>query len=164
MTIGHLVNWLGGWAGGREEAASWNPHAGIPPLPGEDVYCPALDKGIDNSKVVKAKNPEDQRFCVRDVMMSVAGVVLLFLLFAPTVLNRQMGIEARRLEQRRSELLRRDGELDARIAGLLAPSRLWNEAVRLNFDVTGEASRQRHLNPTAVGLEAKAKKAEEAAQ
>ena len=111
-------------------------------LPHEGVffYC----KRIDNSRLVREKDPKSRGACWSAIAAASVLVVLLTSSFAPSVATRIAGykLEALRLEERR---LREESRvLDLQEAELLSPARL-DQLARQNNLVAPSAGQVFHL-------------------
>jgi hypothetical protein len=129
--------------------------AGRPPnpyrlraLPNEDVYF--FCKRIDNSRVLKQRDPRAARECWTAIGAFAVLAVLLAVALAPTVWGTFAGYQLQALKQERQRLSDERSTLDVEEASLLSPARLERlaRAQKLLEPAPGQVI---HLDPSSDG-------------
>ncbi len=117
-------------------------------LPNEDVYF--FVKRIDNSRVLKQKDPRAARECWSAIGAFAVLAVLLAGALAPTVWGTFAGYQVQALKQERQRLIDERSTLEVQEAALLSPSRLEKlaKAQRLLQPAPGQVI---HLDPHSDG-------------
>ena len=117
-------------------------------LPNEDVYF--FCKRIDNSRILKQKDPRAARECWSAIGAFAVLAVLLAGSLAPTVWGTFAGYQVQALKQERQRLIDERSTLEVREAELLSPSRLEKlaRAQKLLEPAPGQVV---HLDPHADG-------------
>jgi hypothetical protein len=117
-------------------------------LPNEDVYF--FCKRIDNSRILKEKDPRAARECWSAIGAFAVLAVLLAGALAPTVWGTFAGYQVQALKQERQRLIDERSTLEVREAELLSPSRLEKlaRAQKLLEPAPGQVV---HLDPHADG-------------
>src|SRR5579863_8150384 len=117
-------------------------------LPNEDVYFSA--KRIDNSRILKQKDPRAARECWSAIGAFAVLAVLLAGALAPTVWGTFAGYQVQALKQERQRLVDERSTLEVQEAALLSPARLEKlaKAQRLLEPAPGQVI---HLDPHGDG-------------
>jgi len=117
-------------------------------LPNEDVYF--FVKRIDNSRVLKQRDPRAARECWSAIGAFAVLAVLLAGALAPTVWGTFAGYQLQALKQERQRLVDERSTLEVQEAGLLSPARLEKlaKAQRLLEPAPGQVV---HLDPHTDG-------------
>jgi len=117
-------------------------------LPNEDVYF--FCKRIDNSRLLKQKDPRATRQCWSAIGAFAVLAVLLAGALAPSVWGTFAGYQLQALKQERQRLIDERSTLEVDEAALLSPARLERlaHAQRLLEPVPGQVI---HLDPHADG-------------
>lgn len=117
-------------------------------LPNEDVYF--FCKRIDNSRILKQRDPRAARECWSAIGAFAVLAVLLAGALAPTVWGTFAGYQLQALKQERQRLIDERSTLEVREAELLSPSRLEKlaRAQKLLEPAPGQVV---HLDPHADG-------------
>jgi len=117
-------------------------------LPNEDVYF--FCKRIDNSRILKQKDPRAARECWSAIGAFAVLAILLAGALAPTVWGTFAGYQLQALKQERQRLVDERSTLEVAEAALLSPARLERlaRAQRLLEPVAGQVI---HLEPSADG-------------
>ena len=117
-------------------------------LPNEDVYF--FCKRIDNSRILKEKDPRAARECWSAIGAFAVLAVLLAGALAPTVWGTFAGYQVQALKQERQRLIDERSTLEVAEAALLSPARLEKlaRAQKLLEPVAGQVI---HLEPRADG-------------
>src|SRR5579863_4677680 len=117
-------------------------------LPNEDVYF--FSKSIDNSRLLKQKDPRAAKECWSTIGAFAVLAVLLAGALAPSVGGTFAGYQLQALKQERQRLLDERSTLEVEEAALLSPERLDKlaRAQRLLEPAPGQVV---HLDPHADG-------------
>lgn len=117
-------------------------------LPNEDVYF--FCKRIDNSRVLRQRDPRAARECWSAIGAFAVLAVLLAGALAPTVWGTFAGYQLQALKQERQRLIDERSTLEVREAELLSPARLEKlaRAQKLLEPAPGQVV---HLDPHADG-------------
>lgn len=117
-------------------------------LPNEDVYFFA--KRIDNSRILKQRDPRAARDCWSAIGAFAVLAVLLAGALAPTVWGTFAGYQLQALKQERQRLIDERSTLEVQEAGLTSPGRLEKLAKthKLLEPLPGQVI---HLDPHADG-------------
>ena len=117
-------------------------------LPNEDVYF--FCKRIDNSRILKQKDPRAARECWSAIGAFAVLAILLAGALAPSVWGTFAGYQLQALKQERQRLIDERSTLEVAEASLLSPARLERlaRAQRLLEPVAGQVI---HLEPSADG-------------
>lgn len=117
-------------------------------LPGEDVYFFA--KRIDNSRLLREKDPRAPRECWSAIAAFAFLAVLLTSALAPSVWGTFAGYQLQSLKQERQRLVDERSLLEIEEAALVSPARLEKlaRAQKLLEPVAGQVV---HLEPHADG-------------
>jgi len=117
-------------------------------LPNEDVYF--FCKRIDNSRILKEKDPRAARECWSAIGAFALLAILLSGALAPTVWGTFAGYQLQALKQERQRLIDERSTLEVEEASLLSPARLERlaRAQKLLEPAPGQVI---HLEPHADG-------------
>jgi hypothetical protein len=117
-------------------------------LPNEDVYF--FVKRIDNSRILKQRDPRAARECWSAIGAFAVLAVLLAGALAPTVWGTFAGYQVQALKQERQRLVDERSTLEVQEAALLSPARLEKlaKAQRLLEPAPGQVI---HLDPHGDG-------------
>ncbi|HUJ23557.1 MAG TPA: hypothetical protein VLX58_18615 [Bryobacteraceae bacterium] len=117
-------------------------------LPNEDVYF--FCKRIDNSRLLKEKDPRAAKECWSAIGASAVLAILLATALAPTVWGTFAGYQLQALKQERQRLIDERSTLQVEEAALLSPERLERLAKtqKLLAPTPGQVV---HLDPRADG-------------
>jgi hypothetical protein len=117
-------------------------------LPNEDVYF--FCKKVDNSRILKQKDPRAARECWSAIGAFAVLAILLAGALAPSVWGTFAGYQLQALKQERQRLIDERSTLEVAEAALLSPARLERlaRAQRLLEPVAGQVI---HLEPSADG-------------
>jgi hypothetical protein len=117
-------------------------------LPNEDVYFSA--KRIDNSRILKQRDPRAARECWSAIGAFAVLAVLLAGALAPTVWGTFAGYQLQALKQERQRLIDERSTLEVQEAALTSPGRLTKlaKAQKLLEPQPGQVI---HLDPHADG-------------
>jgi hypothetical protein len=117
-------------------------------LPNEDVYF--FCKKIDNSRILKEKDPRAARECWSAIGAFAVLAILLAGALAPSVWGTFAGYQLQALKQERQRLIDERSTLEVAEAALLSPARLARlaRAQRLLEPAAGQVI---HLEPSADG-------------
>jgi len=117
-------------------------------LPNEDVYF--FVKRIDNSRILKQRDPRAARECWSAIGAFAVLAVLLAGALAPTVWGTFAGYQVQALKQERQRLVDERSTLEVQEASLLSPARLEKlaKAQRLLEPAPGQVI---HLDPRTDG-------------
>jgi hypothetical protein len=117
-------------------------------LPNEDVYF--FCKRIDNSRILKQRDPRAARECWSAIGAFAVLAVLLAGALAPTVWGTFAGYQLQALKQERQRLIDERSTLEVQEAELVSPSRLERlaRAQKLLEPAPGQVV---HLDPHADG-------------
>jgi len=117
-------------------------------LPNEDVYF--FVKRIDNSRILKQRDPRAARECWSAIGAFAVLAVLLAGALAPTVWGTFAGYQVQALKQERQRLVDERSTLEVQEAALLSPARLEKlaKAQRLLEPAPGQVT---HLDPRTDG-------------
>ncbi len=118
------------------------------PLPGEDLYFPT--KKIDNSRLVRERDPQARGTCWSAIGASALGLVLLTGVLAPRVANTLAGYKLEALRAENRTLLDERRKLELQEAELTAPARLQQLAQRRNM-VVPQSGQVVNLNGVPAG-------------
>ena len=91
-------------------------------FPNEDVFL--YVKHIDNSRVVRAADPESGRSAWRAIGTMAAAVIVVLLVLMPSAYGRLAGYQIERLRQESEKLAAQRAQLELREAALLSPERM----------------------------------------
>ncbi len=117
-------------------------------LPNEDVYF--FCKRIDNSRVLKQKDPRATKECWSAIGAFALLAVLLAGTLAPSVWGTFAGYQLQTLKQERQRLIDERGTLDVEEAALLSPARL-ERLARAQKLLEPSPGQVIHLDPHADG-------------
>ena len=131
----------------RRSARPADPHR-LRALPNEDVYF--FSKNIDNSRLLKQKDPRAARECWTAIGGFAALAILLAGALAPSVGGTFAGYQLQALKQEHQRLVDERSRLEIQEAALLSPERLERLArvQRLLEPAPGQVV---HLEPHADG-------------
>jgi len=131
----------------RKAAAPPDPFR-LRALPNEDVYF--FVKRIDNSRILRQRDPRAARECWSAIGAFAVLAVLLAGALAPTVWGTFAGYQVQALKQERQRLIDERSTLEVQEAALLSPARLEKlaKAQRLLEPAPGQVI---HLDPHADG-------------
>ena len=117
-------------------------------LPNEDVYF--FVKHIDNSRILKQRDPRAARECWSAIGAFAVLAVLLAGALAPTVWGTFAGYQVQALKQERQRLIDERSTLEVQEAALLSPARLEKlaKAQKLLEPAPGQVV---HLDPQRDG-------------
>jgi len=117
-------------------------------LPNEDIYF--FVKRIDNSRILRQKDPRAARECWSAIGAFAVLAVLLAGALAPTVWGTFAGYQVQALKQERQRLIDERSTLEVQEAALLSPARLEKlaKAQRLLEPAPGQVI---HLDPHSDG-------------
>lgn len=146
-TLATLYDRLLGRGGAQAEARPWSEQKRpldyrLRPFPNEDVHL--FVKRIDNSRVIRAVDPQTPRVCWKLIGSASASAVLLIGMLLPSGYRLMAGYQIEELKKQNDELLRQKSELEVAEAKLLSPDRL-AELARLQEFVDPDPSRVVHL-------------------
>lgn len=146
-TLATLYDRLLGRGGAQAEARPWSEQKRpldyrLRPFPNEDVHL--FVKRIDNSRVIRAADPQTPQVCWRLIGGASASAVLLIGMLLPSGYRLMAGYQIEDLRKQNDELLRQKSELEVAEAKLLSPERL-AELARLQAFVDPDPSRVVHL-------------------
>lgn len=111
-------------AGEQERTARRPPKAGtrLRPFANEDIYL--FVKQIDNSRVVRAADPESGRRAWKQIGTMAAAVAVIVAVLMPSVYSTLAGYQIERLRKEGEKLAAQRAELELREAALLSPERM----------------------------------------
>jgi len=146
-TLATLYDRLLGRGGAQAEARPWSEQKRpldyrLRPFPNEDVHL--FVKRIDNSRVIRAVDPQTPRVCWKLIGGASASAVLLIGMLLPSGYRLMAGYQIEELKKQNDELIRQKSELEVAEAKLLSPDRL-AELARLQEFVDPDPSRVVHL-------------------
>lgn len=120
-------------AGEQEQAAPRAPDAGtrLRAFANEDIFL--FVKHIDNSRVVRAANPESGRHAWKAIGTLVAAVVLVIFVLMPSAYGRLAGYQIEKLRLEGEKLAARRAQLELQEARLLSPERMLELARQQEF-------------------------------
>lgn len=107
-------------AGSAAHAAE--PSAPVRPFANEDIFF--YVKRLDNSRVVRAANPEARQACWKMIGSVVAAAVLLIAVLLPGAYSLLAGFQVQALRQDAHRLANESAALELQEAELLSPSRM----------------------------------------
>lgn len=117
-------------------------------LPNEDVYF--FCKRIDNSRILKQKDPRAARECWSAIGAFAVLAILLAGALAPTVWGTFAGYQLQALKVERQRLIDERSTLEVAEAALLSPARL-EKLARAQKMLEPAAGQVIHLEPRADG-------------
>jgi hypothetical protein len=117
-------------------------------LPSEDVYF--FCKRIDNSRLLKQKDPRATKECWSAIGAFAVLAVLLAGALAPTVWGTFAGYQLQALKQERQRLIDERSTLDVEEAALLSPARL-ERLARAQKLLEPSPGQVIHLDPRSDG-------------
>ena len=117
-------------------------------LPNGDVYF--FSKTVDNSRLLKEKDPRAPKECWSAIAAFGAIAILLAGALAPTVWGTFAGYQLQSLKQEHQKLLDERSTLEVEEAGLLSPVRL-ERLARAQKLLQPAAGQVIHLDPQADG-------------
>jgi hypothetical protein len=131
----------------RPAARTTDPYR-LRSLPNEDVYF--ICKRIDNSRLLKEKDPRATKECWSTIGAFAVLAILLAGALAPSVWGTFAGYQLQALKQERQRLVDERSTLEVEEAALLSPSRLERlaRAQKLLEPAPGQVI---HLDPHADG-------------
>jgi hypothetical protein len=146
-TLATLYDRLLGRGGAQAEARPWSEQKRpldyrLRPFPNEDVHL--FVKRIDNSRVIRAADPQTPRVCWKLIGAASTSAVLLIGMLLPSGYRLMAGYQIEELKKQNDELIRQKSELEVAEAKLLSPDRL-AELARLQEFVDPDPSRVVHL-------------------
>jgi hypothetical protein len=100
----------------------------VPVFPNEDIYF--FVKRIDNSRVVRAADPESRGTCWKLIGTAGLAVVLLIGVLLPSAYGLLAGYQIQSLRQEKLRLTNEEASLELKEAQLLSPERM-EELARL---------------------------------
>jgi hypothetical protein len=106
-----------GSAAHRDEAS-----AAVRPFANEDIFFHI--KRIDNSRVVRAADPQARQDCWKMIGSVVAAAVLLIVVLLPGAYSLMAGFQIQALRQEAHKLVNEQASLELQEAGLLSPARM----------------------------------------
>lgn len=136
-TLATLYDMLVGKSGERAETqarrmqAQREVEARLRPFPNDDVHL--FVKKIDNSRVVRADDPEAGRVCWKTIGKAGAAAVLVIGMLLPTGYNVMAGYQLEELKRQRAELEAQQAALEVEEEKLASPARLAELAKRQRF-------------------------------
>ena len=107
-------------AGSSAHAAE--PSAPVRPFANEDIFF--YVKRLDNSRVVRAADPEARQACWKMIGSVVAAAVLLIVVLLPGAYSLLAGYQVQTLRQEAQRLANESANLELQEAGLLSPARM----------------------------------------
>jgi hypothetical protein len=113
-----------------EERTSGNR---LRPFPNDDVHF--FVKKIDNSRVIRAADPDEPKVCWKTIGGAGAVAVLVIGAILPTGYNLMAGYQLEKLKKEQAVLEARRAELQAEESRLLSASRLAQLARQRKFEV-----------------------------
>jgi hypothetical protein len=96
--------------------------AAVPPFANEDIYFHI--KRIDNSRVVRAIDPQARQDCWKMIGSVVAAAVLLIAVLLPGAYSLLAGFQIQELRQEAHKLVNEQASLELKEAELLSPARM----------------------------------------
>ena len=105
-------------------------------LPMEDIWI--FRKNLDNSRVVRANNPDDNLSSYKAVGGAAVGMALLIGLLLPSAYNLMAGYRIHQLQQEKLSLVTEKASLDSERAQLLSPHELAKTAQKQSFQPAPE--------------------------
>ena len=103
-------------------AASAGTRAWVRPFPNEDIFF--YVKRIDNSRVVRAADPQARQDCWKLIGSVVAAAVLLIAVLLPGAYGLLAGYQIETLRQEANRLVNERASLELEEAKLLSPARM----------------------------------------
>ena len=100
-------------------------------LPMEDIWLHR--KPVDNSRVVRAVNPDDNLTSLKALGSAAVGMALLIGLLLPSAYNLMAGYRIHQLQQEKTGLVTEKAALETERARLLSPSELAKAAKQQDF-------------------------------
>lgn len=100
-------------------------------LPMEDIWV--FRKNLDNSRVVRANNPEDNLSSLKALGGAAVGLALLIGLLLPSAYNLMAGYRIHQLRQEKQNLATENASLESERAQLLSPHELAKTAKKQSF-------------------------------
>jgi len=107
-------------AGSAVRAAE--PSAAVRPFANEDIFF--YVKRLDNSRVVRAADPEARQACWKMIGSVVAAAVLLIVVLLPGAYSLLAGYQVQTLRQEAQRLANETATLELQEAALLSPARM----------------------------------------
>ena len=107
-------------AGSSARAAE--PSAPVRPFANEDIFF--YVKRLDNSRVVRAADPEARQACWKMIGSVVAAAVLLIVVLLPGAYSLLAGYQVQTLRQEAQRLANESANLELQEAALLSPARM----------------------------------------
>ena len=105
-------------------------------LPMEDIWL--YRKPLDNSRVVRAVNPDDNLASLKALGSAAVGMVLLIGLLLPSAYNLMAGYRIHQLQQEKLTLNTEKASLETEKARLLSPVELAKAAKKQSFQAAPE--------------------------
>ena len=97
-------------------------NAAVRPFANEDIFFHV--KRIDNSRVVRAADPQARQVCWKMIGSMVAAAVLLIAVLLPGAYSLLAGFQIQALRQETSRLVNEQASLELKEAELLSPARM----------------------------------------
>ena len=98
------------------------PSAPVRPFANEDIFF--YVKRLDNSRVVRAADPEARQACWKMIGSVVAAAVLLIVVLLPGAYSLLAGYQVQTLRQEEQRLANETAKLELQEAALLSPARM----------------------------------------
>lgn len=140
---------LAGPAGRAARAAEADRANLLRALPNEDVFL--FVKPIDNSTVVRQDDPREGRLCLQAFAGTLGGAALLIALLLPSAYRWMAGYQLAQLQAEEQDLLKRKGEVVARVAALQRMERLVEVAKARGMVDDTQKARVEFLQPAVKG-------------
>ena len=105
-------------------------------LPMEDIWV--FRKNLDNSRVVRANNPDDNLSSLKAIGGAALSMAFLIGLLLPSAYNLMAGYRIHQLRQEKQNLVTENASLETERAQLLSPHELAKKAKKQSFQPAPE--------------------------